>query len=145
MLFWDPNELTSAMDAVVHRGWRVGSHAFGDRAVGILLDVYEELLRRHPYLPISPLFIEHGGLVNVEQQRRAIRLRIPVTIQHPLLHDAAGICAHYWGAERVAKVFPARAWLDQGALVTGGSDYQLDHWPPCDQFGECLVGEQWQV
>lgn len=125
MLFWDPNELTEAMDAVVRRGWRVGCHAFGDRAIGILLDVYEELLQRHPYLPTGTLVIEHGGLVSSEQQRRAIRLKIPVTIQHPLLHDAAGICSHYWGSERVAKIFPARSWLDQGGLVTGGSDYPV--------------------
>jgi predicted amidohydrolase YtcJ len=35
----------------------------------------------------------------------------------------------YWGAERVAALFPAREWLDQGALVTAGSDF------PVGQFG----------
>ncbi|EED21309.1 exoenzymes regulatory protein aepA precursor, putative [Talaromyces stipitatus ATCC 10500] len=125
LTFWDPKELTDAMDAVVCRGWRVGCHAFGDRTVGILLDVYEEILRRHPYLPISTLVLEHGGLVSPEQQKRAIRLKIPVTIQHPLLHDTAGILSHYWGSERVEKLFPARSWLDQGALLAGGSDYPV--------------------
>ncbi|MDH6127293.1 hypothetical protein P3T39_004268 [Kitasatospora sp. GP82] len=49
-LTWEPDALAEAVEAVVRRGWRVGTHAYGDRAVRILLDVYERVLRNSPGL-----------------------------------------------------------------------------------------------
>ncbi|WP_217562541.1 amidohydrolase [Streptomyces sp. GbtcB6] len=129
MLTWDPDALAESVEAVVRRGWRVGTHAYGDRAVRILLDVYERVLRNNPGLPAGTLVMEHGGLAGPEQRARAVALGIPVTIQQPLLHDTAEVEREYWGPERVAALFPARGWIDQGALVTAGSDF------PVGQFG----------
>ncbi|MFI9387016.1 amidohydrolase [Kutzneria sp. NPDC052558] len=128
-LMWEPDALVEAVEAVVRRGWRVGTHAYGDRAVRVLLDVYERVQANVPGLPAGSLVIEHGGLAGAEQRARAAALGVPVTIQQPLLHDAAEVEREYWGPERVADLFPARGWLDQGALVTGGSDF------PVGQFG----------
>ncbi|MEV6115265.1 amidohydrolase family protein [Streptomyces sp. NPDC052109] len=128
-LTWEPDALVEAVEAVVRRGWRVGTHAYGDRAVRILLDVYERVLRNHPGLPAGTLVMEHGGLAGPEQQARAVALGIPVTIQQPLLHDTADVEREFWGAERVAALFPARGWLDRGALVAAGSDF------PVGRFG----------
>ncbi|OLZ69024.1 amidohydrolase [Streptomyces sp. IMTB 2501] len=128
-LIWEPDALAEAVEAVVRRGWRVGTHAYGDRAVRILLDVYERVLRNHPGLPAGTLVMEHGGLAGPEQRARAVALGVPVTIQQPLLHDTADVEREFWGPERVAALFPARGWLDQGALVAAGSDY------PVGRFG----------
>ncbi|MFF2080296.1 amidohydrolase [Kitasatospora sp. NPDC058162] len=128
-LTWEPGALAEAVGAVVRRGWRVGTHAYGDRAVRILLDVYEQVLRDVPGLPAGTLVMEHGGLAGPEQRARAAALGIPVTIQQPLLHDTAEVEREFWGPERVAALFPARGWLDQGALVAAGSDF------PVGQFG----------
>ncbi|MEU6587512.1 amidohydrolase [Nocardia sp. NPDC046763] len=129
ILMWEPDALVEAVTAVVRRGWRVGTHAYGDRAVRILLDVYERVLQDNPGLPAGTLVIEHGGLAGAEQRARAVALGVPVTIQQPLLHDTAEVEREYWGPERVAELFPARGWIDQDALVTGGSDF------PVGQFG----------
>ena len=128
-LTWEPDALAESVEAVVRRGWRVGTHAYGDRAVRILLDVYERVLERNPGLPAGTLVMEHGGLAGPEQRARAVALGVPVTIQQPLLHDTAEVETEFWGPERVAALFPAREWLDQGALVTAGSDF------PVGQFG----------
>jgi predicted amidohydrolase YtcJ len=129
MLMWEPDALAEAIDAVVRRGWRVGTHAYGDRAVRVLLDVYERVLRNNPSLPDGTLVMEHGGLASPKQRARAVAMGIPVTIQHPLAHDTAHVEQGFWGPERVAALFPARGWLDDGALVTAGSDF------PVGQFG----------
>jgi len=128
-LTWDPDALAESVEAVVRRGWRVGTHAYGDRAVRILLDVYERVLARNPGLPAGTLVMEHGGLAGPEQRARAVELGIPVTIQQPLLHDTAEVEEGFWGPERVARLFPARGWIDQGAQVSAGSDF------PVGQFG----------
>ncbi|MFJ6893379.1 amidohydrolase [Streptomyces hokutonensis] len=128
-LIWEPDRLVEAVEAVVRRGWRVGTHAYGDRAVRTLLDVYERVLARNPGLPAGTLVMEHGGLAGPEQRARAVELGIPVTIQQPLLHDTAEVEEGFWGPERVARLFPARGWIDQGAQVSAGSDF------PVGQFG----------
>lgn len=128
-LLWEPDVLVEATEAVVRRGFRVGTHAFGDRAVRVLLDVYEQVLRRNPDLPAGSLVMEHGGLADARQRARAVALGIPVTLQQPLLHDTAEVAFDHWGRERVAALFPAREWVDEGALVTAGSDF------PVGQYG----------
>ncbi|KAI4648374.1 uncharacterized protein J4E79_009996 [Alternaria viburni] len=125
MLTWEKPALIEAMTAVVRRGWKIGTHAYGDRAVKLVLDVYEELMHRFPYLTPGTLVMEHGGLVSPSEQIRAVNLGIATTIQHPLLHNAAGVQEVYWGHDRVSRTFPARTWLDAGALIAGGSDYPV--------------------
>ncbi|KAG9257614.1 amidohydrolase family-domain-containing protein [Emericellopsis atlantica] len=125
ILSWDVSKMVEAMDVVLRRGWRIGTHAYGDRAVETLLDVYGRLQERHPSLPPHSLVMEHGALVDPATQARAVRMGIPVTIQQPLLHDVAAIQSLYFGKERTARLFPARSWLDAGALVGGGSDYPI--------------------
>lgn len=124
-----PAQLIEVMDVVVRRGYRIGTHAYGDRGISTLLDIYEQLLKRHPHLPPGTLVMEHGGIATPDQRKRAVSLGIPVTIQQPLLHDVAAVQAVYWGEERTSRLFPARGWLDEGAVVTGGSDF------PVGKFG----------
>ncbi|GAA0691729.1 amidohydrolase [Kitasatospora atroaurantiaca] len=124
-LLWEPDALFEAVDRVVRRGWRVGVHAWGDRGLRVLLDVYERVLQAHAGLPQGTLVIEHGGLARPEQRARAISLGIPVTVQHPLLHDVAAPQIRAWGPERVSDIFPLREWVDEGALLAAGSDFPV--------------------
>ncbi|WP_093278757.1 amidohydrolase [Saccharopolyspora shandongensis] len=124
-LAWDEQVLQEAVEVVARRGWRVGVHAYGDRGVRTLLDLYERVQARLPGLPYGTLVMEHGGLADDEQRHRAVSMGIPVTVQQPLLFDAAAVQAEYWGSERVAALFPAREWLDAGADISAGSDYPV--------------------
>ncbi|MEU7642983.1 amidohydrolase [Streptomyces sp. NPDC039016] len=124
-LAWDQDVLEEAVECVVRRGWRVGIHAYGDRGVRTLLDMFERVRARIPGLPYGALVMEHGGIADDEQRRRAAALRIPVTVQQALLYDVATVQSEYWGEERVAHLFPARQWLDAGADISGGSDYPV--------------------
>jgi predicted amidohydrolase YtcJ len=79
---WDPDEMFAVADAAVKRGWKIATHALGDRTVRTLIDVYERVIAANPNLPPRSLVIEHGFLADREQRARAIRLGIPVTVQH---------------------------------------------------------------
>lgn len=125
MLLWERDALAEAVERVVCRGWKVGVHAYGDRAVRVLLDIYAQVLDGNPGVPPTSLVIEHGGLADATQRARAAALGVPVTIQQPLLHDTAEVEIGYWGPERVAQLFPVRQWLDDGALVAAGSDFPV--------------------
>jgi predicted amidohydrolase YtcJ len=59
-LNWDPAAMTRVCAEAVGRGWRVGTHAAGDRAVRTLLDVYEGVVASAGPLPPWTLVIEHA-------------------------------------------------------------------------------------
>jgi predicted amidohydrolase YtcJ len=124
-LFWETDALAKATSQAVRHGLKVGVHAWGDRAVRTLLDAYELVLRDTPGVPRGALVLEHGGLSPAGQRARAIKMGIPVTVQHPLLHDLALGLIKAWGTARTADVFPVREWLREGALVGAGSDYPV--------------------
>jgi predicted amidohydrolase YtcJ len=122
-LNWDPDEMVTVVNTAVRRGWRVGTHAVGDRTVRAVLDVYERVLTENPALSPGTLVIEHALLATAEQRARAIRLGVPITVQQPLLYAQGQQMVRLWGAERAAQALPVRAWLDEGAQLAAGSDY----------------------
>jgi predicted amidohydrolase YtcJ len=131
-LNWDPEELTRVVGAAVERGWRVGTHAIGDRTVRTLLDTYERVLTDHPGTPPGTLVIEHGFLANREQRARAIRLGVWVTVQHGLLYRLAVSLIKLWGPERTREVMPVSAWLKEGGQLSAGTDYPIACFAPLD-------------
>jgi predicted amidohydrolase YtcJ len=121
-LYWDPDDLAQVVEAAVREGWRVGTHAVGDRTVRTLLDVYQKVLADHPHLPAGTLVIEHAMITPPEQRARAARLGVWITMQHKLFDRLGAETVRRWGPERVEQVNAVRGWLDDGAVVAAGSD-----------------------
>jgi predicted amidohydrolase YtcJ len=128
-LSWEPDDMIAVADAALKRGWRIATHAIGDRAVRTLIDVYERVLQVDPGLPPATLVVEHGFLADATQRARAIRLGIAVTIQHPLLYALGGQLVALWGPERTRQIMPVKAWVDEGALVSAGTDSTGSEYP----------------
>src|SRR6516164_8887740 len=110
----------------------IGTHAIGDRTVHTLLDVYERILAAHPTVVPGTLVIEHAFLADREQRARAIRLGVWITIQPALLYSLGSILQRLRGAERTARIMPVRAWLDEGASLSAGTDYPIGSYSPLD-------------
>lgn len=129
-LLWNPDDLFTLTNFAVRRGWKIGTHAIGDRAVRTLLDVYEQVIRENPGLKPGTLVIEHGFLADAGQRARAIRLGIAVTVQHPLLYTLGSVLLEGWGRERTRQIMPVRAWLQEGASLSAGSDHPVSSFNP---------------
>jgi predicted amidohydrolase YtcJ len=129
-LLWKPEDLLTLANFAVRRGWKIGTHAIGDRAVRTLLDVYEQVIKENPGLKPGTLVLEHGFLADVTQRARAIRLGIPVTIQHPLLYTLGSVLLEGWGEERTREIMPVRAWLEEGASLSAGTDHPVSSFNP---------------
>jgi predicted amidohydrolase YtcJ len=122
-LNWTPDDMVAVANVAVRRGWRLGTHAAGDKATRTVLDVYERVIHDNPGLRPGSLVLEHAILASAEQRARAIRLGIPVTVQHPLLYAQGAAMLKLWGPQRAQAAMPVRAWIDEGAHVSAGSDY----------------------
>jgi predicted amidohydrolase YtcJ len=121
-LNWDPADLTRVCVEAVRRGWRIGTHAAGDRAFRTLMDVYEEVVAQVGPLPPWTLVVEHGLLSDPQQRARAVRGGFGITVQHPLLWNMGSQMRVTWGPERTRQVNPLDEWLAAGAAVAAGSD-----------------------
>jgi predicted amidohydrolase YtcJ len=129
-LNWDPDEMVAVASAAVKRGWKIGTHAIGDRAVRTLLDVYERVSAANPGLPPGTLVIEHGFLADATQRARAIKLGVYVTVQHPLLYALGGALVTFWGPERTRTIMPVKSWLAEGGQLSAGTDYPISSYDP---------------
>jgi predicted amidohydrolase YtcJ len=119
---WDPAALTRVCVEAVQRGWRIGTHAAGDRAFRTLMDVYENVVAHTGPLPPWTLVVEHGLLSASNQRERAVRGGFGITVQHPLLWNMGSQMQVNWGPDRTRQVNPLAEWLAAGADLAAGSD-----------------------
>lgn len=121
-LLWDDAALAEALATAVRRGWPVGAHALGDRAVAQFLTAVAAV---GGAAPRGTLVMEHGGLMDAGQRAAAADLGVHVTAQQPLLANLGAALTAEWGPDRVADLFPLRALLDGGAWVSAGTDHPI--------------------
>src|SRR5262249_28083894 len=121
-VFWKAEDLAKVADFAVRRGWRLGIHALGDRAVRTVIDGYEQVIQENPGLRPGTLAIEHAFLADAEQRARAIKLGISITVQQPLIYALGAQLVEKFGPERTAQVMPIGAWVTAGAQVSAGTD-----------------------
>jgi predicted amidohydrolase YtcJ len=131
-IFWKPDDMVEVLNFAVRRGWRVGTHAIGDRAVRTLLDVYERVVQDNPELKPGTLAIEHAFLADAAQRERAIHLGVAITVQQPLLYALGAQILEGWGKERANQIFPISSWIEEGAQVSAGTDSTGVGDPPFD-------------
>jgi predicted amidohydrolase YtcJ len=118
------NDVVSAADAA---GFTVHIHAIGDRAVRSALDAFAESRRRNGVLDTRDQ-IAHLELINPQDFPRFKELGVIANFQ--LLwaerdpYIAAGTLP-YLGPERSKYLYPARSLMDAGALIAGGSDWDV--------------------
>jgi predicted amidohydrolase YtcJ len=98
-------------------GWRIATHAIGDRAIEQVLRVYEALEPtgvRHR--------IEHLGLPTREQLARAARIGVIAAPQTIFVRELGLNFRRYLPDALFAYVYPIRAMLDAGITVALSSD-----------------------
>jgi predicted amidohydrolase YtcJ len=139
-LNWDPAVMTKVCTDAVRRGWRIGTHAAGDRAVRTLLDVYEAVIAEVGPLPPWTLVIEHALLSDAAQRERAVKGGFAVTVQHALLWNMGSEMLHTWGPDRTRQVNPLDQWLALGASLAAGTDIARPFNPMTNVWGMVTRG-----
>jgi predicted amidohydrolase YtcJ len=139
-LNWDPAVMTAVCVHAVRRGWRIGTHAAGDRAVRTLLNVYEAVIAEVGPLPPWTLVVEHALLSDVGQRERAVKGGFGVTVQYPLLWNMGSEMLNAWGPDRTRQVSPLDEWLALGANLAAGTDIVRPFNPMTNVWGMATRG-----
>lgn len=103
------------------RGWAMAVHTVGGDAVRIVLDVLEEVDRRHPIRDLR-FSVMHAYLWPTEAtMARAARLGVLLANQPGMTWRVGANIVRKFGAE-AETIAPLRSWFDAGVTVAGGSD-----------------------
>lgn len=116
----DPMQLQEMVLLAHRNNWRVGIHAVGDAAIGLVLNV---LARADHEKPIGNrrFMLIHAILATPEHMALMRELGVVVTLQ---VHTYAlgGNMIRYWGHERAARANPVQQFIEHGVPVAGGTD-----------------------
>ncbi|MGE5214550.1 MAG: amidohydrolase [Nitrospirota bacterium] len=101
--------------------WQIGTHANGDRAIDMVLRVYERLQHERPRR--DPRFrLEHCTVVNDSLVKRIKALgAIPTPFAAYVYYH--GEKMREYGPERLEHMFALRSFLNAGIRAAPGSDY----------------------
>ena len=117
-------QLTEIVDAYFPLGWPMACHVMGDAGIDMILDIYEEALRKNPRHD-HRLRLEHVATIRPEQLQRANALGVTCSMFVDQIH--------YWGDIIVDGLFgPERGshWMPAGSAVAAGMRISLHNDPP---------------
>ncbi|TFI42481.1 amidohydrolase [Rhodococcus sp. 1R11] len=138
-LLIEPDALTEFVTAAVDKGYRVGCHAVGDRAVDTAVTAFENVLASNPTLPPGWLSVEHAFFADEAMRKRVVDAGIGVTVQFPIASALGTHMVEHWGADRANAAMPIREWVDEGAIVSGGTDSNVSRYDPLLAIWETIT------
>jgi len=109
-------------------GWRVATHAVGDAAIDEVLTAYEAADAEKSIVG-RRWTIEHAFIPRSDHFPRMKRLGLVISAQDHL-YVAGPSLVKMWGPKRAAWVTPLRTYIDQGLMVSLGTDSSVVPYPP---------------
>jgi predicted amidohydrolase YtcJ len=133
---WEPQRYKDTVRALHDTGLQICVHCFGDAAVDLTLDAFEEAMNANPR-PDPRHRIEHCVLCTPEATQRMKDLGVVVSTQPQFIRLGGDIYPDYFGEERTRRAIVTREWLDSGVTVALGSDAPSTPWytPQVTLFG----------
>lgn len=110
-------------------GYRISSHANGDRAINLYLEIIEDLQTKYPRENPRNRDI-HCTVVNPEIVDRIKKLGVLPTIFGPYAYYHGDKLIPAFGEQRLEWMFAARSFLDAGVKIAAHSDHPCAPYPP---------------
>lgn len=120
VLRYDDDDLLHLMREAHHAGYRIGTHAIGDRALDQVIGAYETLYREHP----SDLRhrIEHLGLPSPDHLQRVAAMNVIAVPQTVFLPALGRNFRRYLPDAYLRRCYPVNAMQQAGITVALSSD-----------------------
>ena len=110
-------------------------HAIGDRANRTVLDIYENIMEQHPEKKEWRWRIEHAQHLNPDDIKRFAKNNIIASMQGIHCTSDSPYVIRRLGEERAKNgAYAWRSLIDNGALVTNGTDTPIEDVDPIKNF-----------
>ena len=135
------DELLEKSIVGLNRGFEIATHAIGDWANRMTLDVYEAL-RKKGFT--QNLRVEHAQIVHPSDVHRFAENNIEVAIQPMFAVSDSQMAVSRLG-ERIDYSYPWKSLLDTGARVLGSSDFPIESPDPLTGINALINSNiEWQ-
>lgn len=118
-LRFEKEDLRALCKETHQKGWRIATHAIGDVAIDLMLEIYEGL-GEHPHGWKHR--IEHFGLPSKDQLRRAAKIGVISVPQTIFIHALGENFLEMVPDEFLPRTYPIRNMLDAGLTIALSSD-----------------------
>jgi predicted amidohydrolase YtcJ len=131
-------ELQPILEEALRRGVQIETHAIGDRANRVILDLYEKAMKTVPpeQRKISePRWrVEHAQVVSAPDLPRFARLGVIASMQPSHAISDLFFAPSRLGKARLAGAYAWQSFLKSGAIIAGGSDAPVERGEPMIEF-----------
>ena len=126
LLLLDTEQLHAATRAAAEAGFQVATHAIGDRANRIVLDVFDRVQRDVPGSRALRFRVEHAQVLAPADIPRFARLGVIASVQATHCPSDMPWAGARLGPERIEGAYAWRSLLDAGARLANGSDVPVE-------------------
>lgn len=146
-----PEELRPMLAAALRRGIQVETHAIGDRANRVILDLYAEAFKAVPdnqRKVAEPRWrVEHAQNLSAPDLPRFDQLGVIASMQPSHAISDLFFAPARLGLDRLAGAYAWNSLIKSGAIICGGSDAPVERGEPMIEFyaavtRKSLKGEQ---
>lgn len=133
-----PEKLQPAFEQALRRGIQVQTHAIGDRANRIVLDLYEAAFKAVPpnerKVQEPRWRIEHAQILSAADIPRFGKLGVIPSMQPSHAISDLFFAPARLGQERLAGAYAWQSLIKAGAIIPGGSDAPVERGEPMIEF-----------
>ncbi|PYM00187.1 MAG: amidohydrolase [Verrucomicrobia bacterium] len=133
-----PEELKPMFEDSLRRGIQVETHAIGDRANRLILDLYEQAFKAVPPAERKihePRWrVEHAQILSPQDIPRFAKFGVIASMQPSHAISDLFFASSRLGMERLAGAYAWNSLLKSGAVICGGSDAPVERGEPMIEF-----------
>jgi predicted amidohydrolase YtcJ len=133
-----PEELTPMFEEALRRGIQVETHAIGDRANRLILDLYEQAFKAVPpgerKIHEPRWRVEHAQILSEQDLPRFAKLGVIASMQPSHAISDLFFAPSRLGIERLAGAYAWNSLIKSGAIICGGSDAPVERGEPMIEF-----------
>jgi predicted amidohydrolase YtcJ len=131
-------DLLPMFEEALRRGVQVETHAIGDRANRIILDLYERALKSVPpeqrKIREPRWRVEHAQILSLQDIPRFAKLGVIPSMQTSHAISDLFFAPSRLGKERLAGAYAWQSLIKSGAIIPGGSDAPVERGEPMIEF-----------
>ncbi|HXM33099.1 MAG TPA: amidohydrolase [Chthoniobacterales bacterium] len=132
------SELLPIFEEALQQGIQVETHAIGDRANRIILDLYERAMKSVPpekrKIREPRWRVEHAQILSAPDIPRFAKLSVIASMQPSHAISDLFFAPSRLGKERLAGAYAWQSLIKSGAIVAGGSDAPVERGEPMIEF-----------
>jgi predicted amidohydrolase YtcJ len=142
VLFADAPALATRIRPLAERGWRIATHAIGDRAVQTVLDAYDLVFDGDgAALAAAAPRIEHASVLSAELIARMASSGVVACIQPSFALSDAAELGPALGPARAAWSYPWTELARAGVAMLAGTDFPIEVLDPLPSLARLVRGQ----